>query len=141
MENKDFFKEDASLPAQYWKAFARTQELGPEKRLLAAVLEDAVKSYRTLAFAGGRRFLEVEAWIFGDDHKNPFSFRNICDVLGLSASRLRQSLRACTTTGLANRRAEKLPPSPCHSTDQGAKKDSVARKILREEPARFPTAP
>ena len=93
MENTDLFQEDASLPAQYWETFSRKRDLEPEKRLLLAVLDNAVRSYRTLIFNGGRRFNEVAGWLFSDDTEDTFSFRNICDVLGLSSSRIRQSLR------------------------------------------------
>src|SRR5690349_9539611 len=99
MENTDLFQEDASLPAQYWDTFARKRELEPEKRLLLAVLDNAVRSYRTLVFTGGRRFSEVESWIFSDDSDDTFSYRNICDVLGMSPTRIRQSLRTWTNGG------------------------------------------
>lgn len=93
MDNTDLFQEDASLPAQYWETFARKRDLEPEKRLLLAVLDNAVRSYRSLIFTGGRRFIEVETWLFSDDADDTFSFRNICDVLCLSPTRIRQSLR------------------------------------------------
>jgi hypothetical protein len=67
--------------------------LSRRKRLLLAVLDNAVRSYRTLVFTGGRRFVEVENWIFSDEMDDTFSYRNICDVLGMSATRIRQSLR------------------------------------------------
>src|ERR1043165_7869586 len=86
MENAGFFKEDASLPAQYWETFGKRGDVEPEKRLYAAVLDDAVKSYRKLVVVGGRRFAEEEAWLFSDDKKATFSFCNICEVLGLSPS-------------------------------------------------------
>ncbi|HEX2385240.1 MAG TPA: hypothetical protein VHL99_01685 [Candidatus Binatia bacterium] len=106
MENTDLFQEDASLPAQYWDTFARKRELEPEKRLLLAVLDNAVRSYRTLVFTGGRRFVEVENWIFSDEMDDTFSYRNICDVLGMSATRIRQSLRTWTNSA-PRRPAEK----------------------------------
>src|ERR1051325_6277179 len=93
MENAGFFKEDASLPAQYWETFGKRGDVEPEKRLYAAVLDDAVKSYRKLVVVGGRGFAEEEAWLFSDKKKATFSFGNICEVLGLSPSRVRQSLR------------------------------------------------
>jgi hypothetical protein len=93
METTDLFQEDASLPAQYWDTFARKRDYEPEKRLLLAVLDNAIRSYRTLVFIGGRRFAEVEGWLFSDDVDDTFSFRNICEVLGLSPSRIRISLK------------------------------------------------
>ncbi|HEY6198731.1 MAG TPA: hypothetical protein VI231_08990 [Candidatus Binatia bacterium] len=93
METLDLFQEDASLPAQYWETFARKRDLEPEKRLLLAVLDEAIRCYRSQIFIGGRRFTEVESWLFSEDIDDTFSFRNICDVLNLSPSRIRQSLR------------------------------------------------
>jgi hypothetical protein len=99
MMNTELLQEDVSLPAQYWETFSRSGgDLAPEKRLLIAVLEEAIKSYRTLVFSGGRRLAEVEAWIWSDDNRYAFSFRSICDVLGLSATRVRQSLRTWAMT-------------------------------------------
>jgi hypothetical protein len=93
MDTLDLFQEDASLPAQYWETFARKRDLEPEKRLLLAVLDEAIRCYRSQIFIGGRRFTEVENWLFSEDVDDTFSFRNICDVLNLSPSRIRQSLR------------------------------------------------
>ncbi len=110
MPNRDLFSEDASLPGQYWERFANNRDLEPEKRLLAAVLDDAVKNYRKLLVCRGRLFNEEEAWLFSDDNTRTFSFRNICDVLGLSASRLRQSLRAGAANDGANRTVDSWQP-------------------------------
>lgn len=93
MDTLDLFQEDASLPAQYWETFARKRDLEPEKRLLLAVLDEAIRCYRSQIFIGGRRFTEVQSWLFSEDIDDTFSFRNICDVLNLSPSRIRQSLR------------------------------------------------
>src|SRR4051794_30462187 len=43
METTDLFQEDASLPAQYWDTFARKRDYEPEKRLLLAVLDNAIR--------------------------------------------------------------------------------------------------
>lgn len=93
MEHTGFFKDDASLPAQYWQTFGKCGDIEPELRLFVAVLDDAIKSYRKLVLAGGRRFAEEKAWLFSDDKTATFSFCNICEVLGLSPGRVRRSLR------------------------------------------------
>jgi hypothetical protein len=98
MMKTDLLQENACLPVQYWETFARSGHIAPEKRLLIAVLEEAIKSYRALVFSGGRRFAEVEEWILSDDNRYTFSFRSICDILGLSATRVRQSLRTWAAT-------------------------------------------
>ena len=68
-----------------------------ECRLMVAVLEDAVACYRRYAFAedrmGAHNFAEVAAWIRDEDWNWPFSFVNICAVLGLDHSAIRNRLR------------------------------------------------
>ena len=98
MMNTDLLQEDACLAAQYRQTFSRSGDFAPEKRLLIAVLEEAIKTYRALVFSGGRHFAEVEEWIFSDDNRYAFSFRSICDILGRSPTRVRQSLRSWATT-------------------------------------------
>jgi hypothetical protein len=140
MENTDFLRQDASLPAQYWETFAKDGDLAPEKRLLVAVLEEAVKSYRTLACARGRRFAEVNEWIFSDDNQHAFSFRNICDVLGLSPSRVRQSLGA--SAAASNRPAVRPPLPRRRSTGQRAEKaPPVSAEVVRRAPSGYTLAP
>ena len=140
MDTSDFFHSDVSLPEQYWETFAKGRDLDPEKRLMAAVLEDAVDSYRTFVFAGGRRFLEVEEWIFSDDSKQTFSFRNICDILGLSASRIRRSLRSMPLTTAAARQPEK-PGRPSRRAAHARARKSPIREAARRRPAGYTLAP
>jgi hypothetical protein len=113
MENAGFFKDDASLPTQYWETFGRRGDIEPELRLFAAVLDDAVKSYRKLVVMGGRRFVEEEAWLLSDDKKATFSFCNICEVLGISPTRIRRSLRNPPLDRVLTLAAAD-PPQPSH---------------------------
>lgn len=87
----------AVLPAQLAPAFRCDSTVLPEKRLMLAVLEDAVAAYQRCACAstpaGRRDFLEAQSWIESDDVAWPFSFRNICDALGLDGDAVRQGLR------------------------------------------------
>jgi hypothetical protein len=87
----------AVLPAQLTSAFPLDANIQPEKRLMLAVLEDAVGTYQkcsvAVAPAGRREFLEAQSWIESDDVRWPFSFRNICDALGLEGVALRRGLR------------------------------------------------
>lgn len=68
----------------------------PERRLVAAVLYDAVLRFRKYGIRASERnrrlFAEVEAWFAADDADWPFSFVNVCDALGLSPDRIRQEL-------------------------------------------------
>jgi hypothetical protein len=140
MDTSDFFHSDVSLPQQYWERFAKGRDLDPEKRLLAAVLEDAVESYRAYVLAGGRMFLEAEAWIFSDDNKQTFSFRNICETLGLSPSRIRRSLRSIPLTAGA-RKSEKPARPARRAAHARGRKAPAAREAPRRRPAGFTLAP
>lgn len=66
----------------------------PERRLMAAVLEDAVRVYEGRCREGiyDESFAEVEAWFAADDWAWPFSFVRLCDALGLDAGYLRRGL-------------------------------------------------
>jgi len=70
---------------------------GPERRLMVAVLEDAVHRFRKHAgakSAEGKAILaEEEEWFFGAAEDGPFSFETICDALGFDPDYLRGGLR------------------------------------------------
>ena len=76
-----------------------------EKRLMLAVLEDAVAilfKYRHRADPRGKRlYVETAEWVRADDETSPFSFLNVCETLGLSPSCLRRGL--IYATGSARR--------------------------------------
>src|SRR2546423_7620878 len=92
------FQPDTVLPSQFFGALREKGFIEGEKRLMAAVLADAVDVYMKQAFAEDAKarnlFLDAEAWLFGDE-PGPwfFSFHNICDMLGLEAEYIRRGLR------------------------------------------------
>jgi len=71
--------------------------LTPERRLLIAILSDAVDCYRNNVGAqtskARRLHREAEHWILDDDRMWVFSFRNICDALGVDAEAMRARTR------------------------------------------------
>jgi hypothetical protein len=92
------FQPDTLLPSQYLDRTRRRTEHDGERRLMIAVLDDAVHVYRTqLGARDGRArqlFREAEQWIEDTDRSWLFSFENVCDILGLDAEYLRRGLRA-----------------------------------------------
>jgi len=92
------FQPDTLLPSQFFDRVRRRSEHDGERRLMIAVLEDAVDVYRKQVGArdarGEQLFREAEEWIEDPDRTWLFSFQNICDVLGLDASYLRRGLHA-----------------------------------------------
>jgi hypothetical protein len=69
---------------------------GPKKRLMAAVLEDAVHVYAGRAEARTRHQRElvrdVDAWFETDDAGAPFAFRRVADELGFDPGWFRRVL-------------------------------------------------
>jgi hypothetical protein len=90
------FEPDILLPNQYFAAFRRGRAVEGERRLMLAVLEDAVDSYRKHARACDPReqacFLEAKEWFSSNDRSWLFAFENICDVLEMNADYLRSGL-------------------------------------------------
>ena len=78
-------------------ASERSLPLLGERRLLLAVLEDAIWTYQRYAFAndprGMARLSHVEEWFASEDTEWMFSFVAICDALGLEPTYLRAGLR------------------------------------------------
>ncbi len=91
------FQPDTLLPVQYFDRLRRRAEYDGERRLMIAVLEDAVDVYRKQAAAhdlrGRTMFEDAESWIEATDRTWLFSFENICDVLDLDAACIRRGLR------------------------------------------------
>jgi hypothetical protein len=75
----------------------------PELRLLAAVLEDA---WSCLGSRRGKEFREACEWVLDDAHDWPFSFANVCEVLGLDANAVRRRLQSI----IERRRPHADPP-------------------------------
>ena len=83
---------DVILPSRF---LPRTRAT-PERRLLLAVLEEAIGTYQrhTTATAGHAPAIlaEVEAWFACEDDTWLYSFVAICDALGIEATYVRSGL-------------------------------------------------
>lgn len=66
-----------------------TRGAQPERLLMAAVLEDAIRLVRKYP---GEKAAEERAWFARRDGAEPFSFVAICEALGLSATAVRRTL-------------------------------------------------
>ncbi len=95
---QELFQPDTLLPSQYFDRIRRRASADGERRLMVAILEDAVDVYRKQAGARDRKrrllFMDAEEWIESPDRSWIFSYENICDVLGIDAAYLRKGLRA-----------------------------------------------
>lgn len=84
------------LPAQYAELARASEPSQPERRLLLAVLSDAIVLFQTRASAVDRArrrdFEEARRWILSDDRIWPYSFVNVCETLGIACEPLRRAL-------------------------------------------------
>lgn len=86
------------LPSQYFELLTGQSILEGEKRLMLAILEDAVSCYQKYAESqrgrNKRLFEEAAEWIYEDDTAWVFSFESVCSALGIDPDFLRSGLRA-----------------------------------------------
>lgn len=92
----ELFCLDSLLPYEFYrKGFSKENE--SEKRLMLAVLEEAVHCFQKYLFAPKNskneyEFRNAEKWILEEDSEWLFSFNNICEVFELNPNYLRQGI-------------------------------------------------
>src|SRR5512141_2804831 len=90
------FQPDILLPSQFFVTLRRKGPQEPERRLVVAILEDAVECFHKHLFARDYKarqlFEDAEMWILSEDRDWPFSFENICELLDLNPQYLRRGL-------------------------------------------------
>jgi hypothetical protein len=90
------FEPDTLVSAQYLENLRRKTVLEPEKRLVLAVLEDAINCFQVNVMAQSGRakklFNDSEDWIMGRDDDWIFSFVSVCELLRFNPEYVRQGL-------------------------------------------------
>jgi hypothetical protein len=90
------FGPEVVLPSQFTEQANSKQSDRGEKRLMLAVLEEAVATFQRHVDAksrhGQRVFSEAEEWIRSTDSSWPFAFENICHALDIEPEFLRRGL-------------------------------------------------
>ena len=91
------FEAEPILPSQFFEGRKKDEAPVPEKRLMLAVLTDAVRCYQvgcdTQKTSRVRAFREAEQWLFGTKGYGPFSCENVCNFLDITPEYLRKMLR------------------------------------------------
>jgi hypothetical protein len=89
-----------------------------EKRLMLALLENAIEDFQKYFRANDQKgielFQQAEGWFWAADNDSLFSFESVCEFLQLDASYLRQGLmrwKAAKRKGYPNRSAQQLDPA------------------------------
>jgi hypothetical protein len=90
------FGPEVILPSQFSEQVSLKQTDRGEKRLMLAVLEEAVATFQRHVDAksrhGQRVFREAEEWLWSKDTTWPFAFENVCDALEIEPAFLRRGL-------------------------------------------------
>ena len=98
---------DACLDTLRRKSYAESEE-----KLMRAVLEDAIACFQKYVFARDRKkkvlFQEAQDWIQEIDRDWPFSFVNICEVLGFRPNYLRRGLEQWKAAMVESREKHKM---------------------------------
>jgi hypothetical protein len=87
---------DIFLPSQFYGSGSLSRKLEGEKRLMIAILKDAVEcleKFRTSSSSAGRsHYINALEWVQDENTEWLFSFTNICDLLGFDPDYLREVL-------------------------------------------------
>src|SRR5262249_52443848 len=90
-------QDDVTCAHQYFEIHCSRNRLEPEKRLMLAVLQNALFCFqRYFCARDGRHrksFWEAWQWFNEEGSDSIFAFENICEVLGLDASYVRRGLK------------------------------------------------
>ena len=91
-----FRQPDVLCVDEYLQVYRARPAETPERRLLAAILSDAIDCYIRDCCAGNRRkkksFREAEEWFFSTDDYGVFSFENVCESLQIEPGYIRRGL-------------------------------------------------
>jgi hypothetical protein len=104
------FQPDSLLPAQFFDTIKQKAHACGERRLMVAILEDAVDCFQKYLWATDNRsrhlWTEAETWFLSDDDSWPFSFVNICHALDLHPEFLRRGLLEWKARQFARRQSK-----------------------------------
>ena len=94
------------LPAQYAELCRGSEPVQPERRLMLAVLSDAIVLFQTggSQLARHHDVADAHRWILSDDRRWPYSFVNVCEALEIAPSALRRQLVRWRAAQAARRR-------------------------------------
>jgi hypothetical protein len=92
----DLFEPDVLLPVQYFAALKRKKYSCGEHRLLIAIMQDAIECFQKHVHARDSKrrqlYMDAEHWVTDQSDDGPFSFDNVCELLGMNPDYLRVGL-------------------------------------------------
>jgi hypothetical protein len=116
MRRQDLFEPDVLISQLWGDGQRRSAALSSEKRLMLAVLRDALDCYQKYIFAydrvGRELFKEAAAWIACTDADALFSFQNISETLDIEPEYFRRGLAEWQTRHQQALRTASLAATP-----------------------------
>jgi hypothetical protein len=95
-EARLFHEPDVLCVDEYLHVYQGRPAETPERRLVAAVLRDAIDCYLRDCFTKNRHrkrsFREAEEWFFKSEDYGVFSLENVCGILNIDPGYIRRSL-------------------------------------------------
>jgi hypothetical protein len=95
-EARLFRQPDVLCVDEYLHVYQGRPAETPERRLVAAILRDAIDCYLRDCFAKNRHrkrsFREAEEWFFKSDDYGVFSLENVCGILNIDPGYIRRAL-------------------------------------------------
>lgn len=116
-------RPEVILPAQFFGALRRQRPCQGERRLMLAILEDAINCFQK--YHDGRRsrerrlFCEAEEWLLSAD-RAPFSFEHVCGVFDFDPAYIREGLQQWSDRQLAQRSFELSALNPGAASTRAA---------------------
>ncbi len=132
---------DLIVPSQFFDRIRAEQSSQPEKRLMLAVMEDAISTLQKSVYGATRRqrrlLKETEEWIGSLDTSWPFSFENICAALDIEADYLRQGIKRWKSSRLAQYQGQGQPtPHSPFRRMNGRRHTLSVRRPLPSKPSK-----
>ncbi len=113
VDSQSSFEANAVLPAQFYNARRGTASVERLRRLMFAILADAIRCFQTKSgahdAAGRRQFAEAKSWILSDEENGVFSFIGVCDALDIDPGSLRKWLLRWQERKLSNEGPRLIP--------------------------------
>ena len=120
------FQPDFLLPLQFFTGTRGKGCAEGERRLMLAILEDAVDCFQkylgTKESRGRLLCSDAEEWIMSDDRSWLFSFVNVCEVLGLQPDFIRHGLQDWKTRQLEKALAPRSTTAEGQEQSRGRKR-------------------
>ena len=132
------FQPDILAGDQFFQHTRRKNPLEPEKRLMLAILRDAVECFQKYLFSkhakGKRHFQDAEEWILEENPDWLFSFVNICELLGLNAAYIRNGLMDWRKQALSGKGSARIYHLSTHRKGRAtvrarAKNNTIALRV------------